>query len=592
MAKDGEADEVRGGGEPDHPLDAFDGTDRPRRRMGLVLGGIAAVLVVVAGGYVAASWALADTVPRGVTVAGVDIGGQKSDLAVATLSQELGAVTTEPIVVAAGERSVSIDPAQSGLVLDADATVGELTGFTLEPARLWQHIFGLGEQQPVTRVDSAALEASVEAAATGLFTEPVDGRIVFADGAPHASPAEDGLAVDEQAATELLGEQWLTAARPIALPTVPVPPTITQQETDRAMAGLAKPLASGPVGVVVEGQVAELPADVVTQAATIAAEDDRLVLRLDGEQLVEEVLKRTRDLLSDAEDARFEFVDGVPDIVPGTAGTWLDPEHVATAVRNAALGTPRTAEVALSEVDPERTTKALEDLGITELVASFDTGLTADSVRTSNLVRAAELITGVLVRPDETFSLNETIGPITAENGYHYSTVVVSGVIQKGIGGGLSQMGTTMYNAAYFAGFEDVEHRPHSYWFSRYPEGREATIYEGSIDVRWRNNTPYGALLRSYVAGGRVYVEVWGTKHFEVETSRSGRSNVRPPTTRYNTQSGCIAQSAGNPGFDVTNTRVVLLDGEEVERTSETWRYLPQDAIVCGPPPAKDKDDD
>lgn len=573
-----------------HPLAGL-GTERPRRRTGLVLGSVAAVLVVVAGAYVAACWSLADTVPRGVTVAGVDIGGQDADLAVATLDQELRAATSEPITLAAGDLTVSIDPAQSGLVLDSAATVAELTGFTLEPARLWQHVFGLGEQPPVTRIDTAALEASVEAAAAGLFTEPVDGRIAFADGAPHASPAEDGLAVDEPAAVELLAEQWLTAPRPVELPTVAVAPAITQEETDRAMATLARPLASGPVGVVVEGQVAELPADVVTGAATIAAEDAHLVLRLDGEVLVEEILKRTRDLLSEAKDARFKFVGGKPKIVPGTPGTWLDPEHVATAVRNAALGNPRTAEVALSEVDPERTTKELEKLGIKELVASFDTGLTADSVRTKNLVRAAELVTGVLVRPGETFSLNETVGPITAENGYHESTVVVGGVIQKGIGGGLSQMGTTMYNAAYFAGFEDVEHRPHSYWFSRYPEGREATIYEGSIDVRWRNNTPYGALLRSYVQGGRIYVEVWGTKHFEVETFKSARSNVRPPTTRYDTQSGCIAQSAGNPGFDVTNTRVVTLDGEEVERSSLTWRYLPQDAIVCGAPPKDAKDD-
>ena len=575
--------------EPAHPLDAFAGAEKPRRRTGRVLGAIAAVLVVVAGAYVAASWALADRVPRGVVVAGVDIGGQDADVAVATLTEELGSLSREPIVVTAGERSVTVDPTQSGLTFDADATVAGLTGFTLEPARLWQHLFGLGEQPPVTQVDRVLLGESVAAAATALFTEPVDGRVVFADGAPHATPAQDGVAVDEDAASELLATAWLTAPRPIELPTVAVAPAITQEETDRAMNQLAKPLASGPVGVVVEDQVAELPADVVTDAATIVADGATLRLELDGEMLVEEILKRTRDLLSDAEDAHFEFVDGKPEIIPGKAGTRLDPEHVATTVRNAALGSPRTANIVLSETDPEQTTKALEELGITELVSVFDTPVTNDAARTGNLVRGAELVTGVLVRPGEVFSLNETIGPITAENGYVNSTVVVNGVVQQGMGGGLSQMGTTMFNAAYFAGFEDVEHRPHSYWFSRYPEGREATIYEGVLDVKWRNTTPYGALLNSYVKGGRLYVEVWGTKHFEVETIKSPRSRVTPPTTRYNTQSGCTPQSAGNPGFEVTNTRILRLDGEEVERTSYTWRYNPQDAIVCGPEP---KDDD
>ena len=592
MAKDGETDKVRSGGETEHPLDVFAGGDRPRRRTARVVGGIAAVLVVVAAGYVAASWALADTVPRGVTVAGVDIGGQQADVAVATLTEELHAVTSEPIIVTAGDRSVSLSPAQSGLRFDADATVAGLTGFTLEPARLWQHLFGLGEQPPVTQIDTGTLDESVAAVATALFTEPVDGRVSFADGAPHASPAHEGIAVDEPAASEVLARTWLTAPRPITLPTQAVAPAVTQEETDRAMTRLATPLASGPVGVVVEGQVAELPVDVVTDAATIVAEGSTLVLRLDGEQLVDEVLKRTRDLLSDAEDARFEFVDGKPEIVAGTAGTWLDPEHVASAVRNAALGSPRTATVTLSEVDPEQTTKALEELGITELVASFDTPLTAERVRTANLARGAELISGVLVRPDEVFSLNDTIGPVTAENGYGAAPVVVGGVIQDGMGGGLSQMGTTMFNAAYFAGFEDVEHQPHSYWYSRYPEGREATVYEGVLDVKWRNTTPYGALLNSYVSGGRIYVEVWGTKHFEVESFKSGRSRITAPTTRYNTASGCISQSSGNSGFEVTNTRVLHLDGDEVERTSFTWRYNPQDAIVCGPPPSQDDDDD
>ncbi len=589
MAKDGTTTAAdREESEAGHPLDAFAGTERPKRRLGRVLGAVAAVLVVVAGGYVGASWALADTVPRGVTVAGVDIGGQTSDVAVATLSEELRSATAEPIVAVAGDKSVSLDPAVAGLAFDADATVTALTGFTLEPARLWQHLFGLGEQPAVTRVDTEALDAAVATAAVGLLTEPVDGRIVFADGAAHATAAVEGTAVDERAAVDLLARTWLTAPRPVALPTLAVAPDITQEETDQALAQLAKPLAAGPVGVVVEGQVAELPVEVVTGSATIYSEDSRLALRLDGELLVDEILKRTTDLLSDASDARFEFTDGKPGIVEGTAGSTLDPDHVATSVRNAALGSPRTANIVLTPIDPEQTTRALEALGITELVSSFDTPLTAEPVRTKNLARAADLITGVLVKPGETFSLTDTIGPITAENGYFDASVVVNGVIQPGIGGGLSQMGTTMFNAAYFAGFEDVEHRPHTYWFSRYPEGREATIYEGSIDVKWKNTTPYGALLRSYTDGGRIHVEVWGTKHFEVQTALSGRSHVTAPTTRYSQAAGCISQSSGNPGFQVTNTRTLLLDGEEVEKTSFTWRYNPQDAIVCGPRPSDD----
>src|SRR5690606_41733787 len=114
---------------------------------------------------------------------------------------------------------------------------------------------------------------------SALFTEPVDGRVVVADGAPHATPAQDGVAVDEDAASELLATAWLTAPRPIELPTVAVAPAITQEETDRAMNQLAKPLASGPVGVVVADQVADAPSDVLTDAATVVADGAPLRLQ-------------------------------------------------------------------------------------------------------------------------------------------------------------------------------------------------------------------------------------------------------------------------------------------------------------------------
>ena len=135
------------------------------------------------------------------------------------------------------------------------------------------------------------------------------------------------------------------------------------------------------------------------------------------------------------------------------------------------------------------------------------------------------------------------------------------------------------------AGFELLEHTPHSEWFSRYPEGREATIFTGVIDLRWANNTPYGALLQAYVEGGRVHVKVWSTPHWTVDSTTSGRSGVVAPTTVYSQSPTCEAQSAGNPGFSVTVTRVVALAGVEASRESWTHRYRPQNRIVCGAEP-------
>jgi vancomycin resistance protein YoaR len=569
------------------PMDAF--PDQPERRTwprALAIG--AGVAVVLGGAYVGALWAWADTVPRGTTVAGVEIGGLTSQEAEARLETDLVPVATGEIPVAVGDRRTTLDPATAGLELDVAATVDGLTGLSLAPARLWHHLVGLGEAEPVTRVDGTALERAVAELDTSLGTAPVDATLAFVDGGPSVTPAEAGTELDPDAAQETLAEQWLTAGGTVELPSREVEPTITDDDAQRALSGLARPLADAPVAISVAGQLAELPVDVLTSAATfVETEDGELDLVLDGEALAEAVLARTTDLVSPATDASFAFENGVPVIVPGVAGSTIDADALAEGVAAAGTGREedRTVEVELVEVDPEQSTAELQALGVTTKVAEFSTVLTADADRTHNLAVGAGKVNGTLIRPDEVFSLTDTLAPITAAAGYREAGVVLEGRLTEGVGGGLSQMGTTVYNVGFFAGLEDVEHQPHSNWFSRYPEGREATIYEGVLDVKIGNNTPHGVLLQSWVADGRLWVAAWSTPYWEVRHATSGRSEIVPPRTIYNTEPDCVPQSAGNPGFRVTVTRTLLLEGEVRSEEANTWRYQPQNAVVCGPPP-------
>ena len=568
---------------PVSPLAGFD-ADEPRRRWPQVLATSVGVVVVLGGAYVGASWALGDRVPRGTTVAGVELGGRDQAAAGVALEAGLADVVGEPIPVVAGENSTTIAPQDAGLTLDVDATVSSLVGFDLAPGRLWDHVFGLGEQSPVTAVDEAKLAAAVDTVAAALVTAPVDGGIVFVDGAPNATTAADGAAVEPDGAAQALRSTWLTAARPLELPTRVVGPDITQDETDRALATVAGPLARAPISVAVAGQTIELPATVVTSLASFVPGASDLLLTLDGPRLVTEIVARTTNLFTPSSDASFAFVDGAPVIVPGAPGTTLDPAALADAVAAAGVADDRTARVELVASDPAQSTEKLQALGIVELVSEFSTPLTNEPLRTENLAVGAGKITGMLVLPGETFSLTNALGPITAAAGFNQAWVIVEGEHVKGIGGGLSQMSTTTFNAAYFAGFEDVAHTPHSEWFTRYPEGRESTLYTGSIDLKFKNTSPYGALMQSWIAGGRVHVAIWGTKYWTVESSTSGRSGVVAPTTVHSTSPTCTAQPAGNSGFSVTVTRTLLLAGEVKETTKKTTRYKPQNAVICDPP--------
>lgn len=570
---------------PASPLAVFEPEESRRRWPRIVLTTLG-IAVVLGGAYVGASWALGDRVPRGATVAGVEIGGQDATAAAAALTAGLADVVSEPIPVAAGDNSTTIVPADAGLTLDAQATVDGLTGFDLQPVRLWNHIVGLGDTPPVTVVDTPKLTAAIEAVSGSLLTPAVDGAIVFADGAAHATEAADGAAVEPAGAADVLRTTWLTGDRPLVLPTEVVAPDITQEETDVALSTVAEPLAQAPISVAVADQTVELPVAVVTSLASFAPAESGLVLSIDGPRLVEEVISRTTNLLAPSSDASFAFVDGTPTIVPGVPGTTLDPAALADAVAAAGVGTDRTARVELVPSDPAQSTAKLEALGIKEIVSEFSTPLTREPVRTQNLAVGAEKITGTLVLPGETFSLTDALGPITVAAGFREAGVIVEGEHVQGMGGGLSQMSTTTFNAAYFAGFEDVAHTPHSEWFSRYPEGRESTLYTGSIDMKFKNTSPSGALIRSWIADGRLHVAIWGTKYWTVESSTSGRSGVVRPTTVHSSSPTCEPQSAGNPGFSVTVTRTLSLNGAVAETTQKTTRYKPQNAIVCDPPAA------
>ena len=570
----------------DSVLSDFDRDEKSRRWPRNLLW-TACGLLVLAGAYVGAQWYFADRIPRETTVAGIDIGGLSNDAAIERLESELGGIAAEPLPVTAGESTTTVDPAAAGLTFDARATVEGLTAFSLSPSRLLSQISGGDAVEPVTVVDEAALDSAVATMSADLQVEPTSGTVSFVDGAAVATEAVEGSAVDAEAATELVRTTWLTAARPLVVPTEAVEPEITQAETDEALA-VAEKVASAPVTVTVADQSAEIPAETVAAAASMTPVDGALQLAFDGELLVQDVVDRTTDLLSDAADAKFVFVDGTPQVEAGLPGTTLDPAALAAAVQTAATGDDRTAPVELVESDPAQSTEALQALGINEVVSEFSTPLTNEPVRTENLRIAAEKVTGTLVLPGEVFDLTEVIGPITKANGYQEAHIISNGQIVDGVGGGLSQMSTTTYNAGFYAGMVDLEHRPHSYWFDRYPEGRESTLAVGQINMRWRNDSPHGVLMQSYIAGGRLHVVAWSTKYYTVTDSTSARSDVVAATIEHKSGAGCLPQSRGNPGFSVTVSRKVAVaaTGEVVIDESNSWRYKPQNGVVCDAPPA------
>lgn len=143
-------------------------------------------------------------------------------------------------------------------------------------------------------------------------------------------------------------------------------------------------------------------------------------------------------------------------------------------------------------------------------VSRFTTYHDCCEPRVHNIQLIARTLDGYVVYPGEEFSINDVVGPRTTSKGYVAAPVLCNGGLCEGIGGGISQFATTMFNAIFWGGYEDIYHRPHTVWISRYPVGIEATLGYPSLDVAFRNDTVTPVTIRTRYTSTSITVELWG----------------------------------------------------------------------------------
>jgi vancomycin resistance protein YoaR len=275
--------------------------------------------------------------------------------------------------------------------------------------------------------------------------------------------------------------------------------------------------------------------------------------------------------------------------VPSVDGTGVAPATLAEQLLPVLTeDAPRTVTAQLGPVPADFTTEEAQALGIKEEIGSFTTNIGNASSGENIRVVAAE-VDGALVLPGETFSLNGFTGPRGLAQGYVEAGVINNGQFTTAVGGGISQFATTMFNAVFFSGLEDVFHKPHSYYISRYPAGREATVYYDSIDLQWRNDSDTGVYIDTAWTPGTITVTFYGTKRYEIQSVSSDRYNQRSPVVQEKPDDGTCKPQAGSTGFDITVTRVFrdLATGAEVKREDFQTRYAAEPVIRCiAPTPA------
>ncbi|PIS60809.1 hypothetical protein AZH46_07560 [Corynebacterium striatum] len=547
----------------------------------MTLGVIVGLLLIAGIAYTWDVIANQGKVPRATSVGGVDISSMERTAAVEKLERELGDVETKPVNVTSGEKSSQLVPAESGLTLNYQKAVDGIPDASYNPVtRLFSFVRATQEIPVAVDIDDTALDGALERVKNELSFAPKDGMLELNNGQLKVTKPVLGQTVEPDDLKNSITENWLDPAG-VEVEPVEVEPAINDDAIEAMRTGDVAKALDNPLTINGENNVAgTLRKDEIAQFVSIEAKDGKLELKVDtpkAQQLFEE---RMDGAQVPGQNAKISFSGDKMNVTPSVDGSIIDWEKTLKDFDKRVKGDERTWDADYKPDPAEYTTEMAEKATFNDTVSEFSTG-GFSGASGENIRRVAAQVDGAVVNPGETFSLNGYTGPRGTAQGYVESGIIINGHSGTAVGGGISQFATTLYNAAYFAGFEDVAHTPHSYYISRYPAGREATVYEGSIDLQFKNTTNTPVRIETDFGGGKITVRFKGVKTYNVESVNNGRWATTQPT-RMSVGENC-SPSSGAPGFTTSDTRIIKdLSGREISRETTTTVYDPQPIVSCG----------
>ena len=546
----------------------------------LALGGaILLTLVVLVGLAFAGS---SSELAEGTHIAGVDVGGMTGAAAVAELEQDFQLVADQRVTFHAADATYAFAASQLGVVPDWRGAVraasssgdgfGPFRGFR----RLHTRFFG-ADVQPSLAVSNAALEFALDRIAGGVDREPKNAALVRRGLRFEVVPEQSGMRLAREQAAELVVRALGSIERPpggVALTVGIARPEVTA----RMLAGparRARVAVSAPVFLRSDARSWRLSRTRIAELLQLPREGTRR-LTIAGAKADAYFRALSERVGRPPVDAGFAASGDVVGVTPARAGIELDVPRTAQALLRAATSpTNRVAQVTVARALPERSTAEAKAMGIDSLLGSYKTYNSGTWDRITNLRLGVTLLDGTLVPPGGTFSLNDTLGERTEERGFKSAPVIIGTEFEEEVGGGTSQVATTVFNAAWEAGVRITERNPHSLYISRYQLGRDATVYWPSLDLKFENDTKAWILVKGIVEGDGISVALYGGERRRVESS-SGTMEITgaPPVERVSDptllRGRTVVEAEGSRPSRTSVTRTIYAANGDLVRT-ETW---------------------
>lgn len=551
-----------------------------------------------------------DRIYPGVSVMGVDVGGMTQPEAMTALNARVPEHLSHAVTIEAGGETWTFTGQELGMRVDVQVmankayAIGRNGNFI---ADLLTHFSLLRTPQtvePLLWYDTGPGNQVLQDLADHLYREPRSAQLmIHPDAQVEAIPAQRGRQLHVEATRTLIETALFSNSQePVQAVVQEIVPALTDIDQARQQ---AENLLSGSVIFSVETEAKTTrwkvePQTVAGMIDIVEKRDDTdqpyLAIELDPENFTPYLEQIAETVQQEPIDAQVRFdaeADEVIVVEPSRDGYQLDWDNAWQQLADLLDRPGRVIQLPLAVIPPAISSDDLDSLGIKELVSESTSYFKGSSQgRMHNIALAASKFDGVMVPSGKVFSFNQHLGQVTKEEGYDESLIIFGNRTTVGIGGGVCQVSTTVFRAAFFGGFELVERWAHGYRVSWYETnsipGLDATIYTPTVDFKFRNDTDHPLLIHTEtdLEAGTLTFRFYGTRtNREVIVSEPVQSNrVKPKPPLYEEDpslpKGTVKQVDWSiDGLDVSVTRTVKTDDEVLHEDEIISRYRPWQAV-------------
>jgi vancomycin resistance protein YoaR len=477
-----------------------------------VLVACAVAAVLVAADY----WSNAGKIFEGVTIGDVPVGGETPEEARAMV-EERNDNTLGELRFTGGPEEFSISAADADLNLDVDGSVDRAYAVGREGSILkrigerMEAAWSTVETPPVVDYDREAVRTRIENRATRANAQPRDAYVKVSGSEAQAVESREGYKMDVEGTVANVDKALEGMSGEVEVAGETLEPAVLAPAAEDA-AGVAEEAMSEPATLSAGGEEWEFSPEEIGQSLSFTPRGNgEIRVGLDREKLQKALSDMYDDLTVKPVEAGFKISGDKVVVTKSQIGKDIEEEELVDALEAGLFEGQREYEVPIVTTEPKLTTEEAEKLKPTEVIGSYRTDYTLSSdkspERVDNLDIASNAISGTFLAPGEVFSINDVVSPLS----YNETHVIIEGKEEKADGGGLCQVASTLYNAVNYAGLDVIERHPHDAQLPYIRPGLDATVWFGSLDMKFKNTSDGYILIREYVADdGYIYAEIWG----------------------------------------------------------------------------------